>query len=330
MKTGFITKQEFEQRQRNYATADAAVRTMIARKDEAQSSIKSAEAKVQEIQSVIHDLTLVSPRNGQVQYLLAQKGETVAVGEPIATILDFTDLKMVIFLRAAEAGRVTIGDDARVILDAVPDYVIPAKVSFVAANSQFTPKTVETEDERAKLMFRIELRIDRDVLRRYYGKVDAGLKGAGFVLTKRDAKWPSELEVKLPPVPVAEAPSPTPIAQEPVSPTASPPPPPVPMPVAQAPAPAPVSQTAAPAPTPSPAEQASAPAANSAEAQKPSTVETPAAQVASPGPAPQAQGACARSCSCTCSAACRIPSGFKATGRSSGSGDGRAGFSWRA
>ena len=61
---------------------------------------------------------------------------------------------MVIFFNAADAGRLGIGDDARVILDAVPDYVIPADVSFVASDTQFTPKTVETEDERQKLMFR--------------------------------------------------------------------------------------------------------------------------------------------------------------------------------
>ena len=84
---------------------------------------------------------------------MARKGETVAVGEPIVTILDLTDVYMVIFLNAADAGRLGIGDEARVILDAVPDYVIPAEVSFVASDAQFTPKTVETEAEREKLMF---------------------------------------------------------------------------------------------------------------------------------------------------------------------------------
>ena len=129
---------------------------------------------------------------------------------------------MVIFLNAADAGRLGVGDEARVILDAIPDYVIPAEVSFVASDAQFTPKTVETEAEREKLMFRAQLRIDRQVLQRYYGRVETGLRGSGFVRTKPDAKWPAQLEVKLPPEPasppIAEAPASTPAAQTPRSP----------------------------------------------------------------------------------------------------------------
>src|SRR5271157_5992592 len=210
MKSGFITKQAFEERQRNYKSAEAAVINLTARRDEARDAIKVAEAKVQQIESMIHDLTLVSPRNGQVQFQMARKGETVAAGEPIVTVLDLTDLYMVIFLNAADSGRLGIEDEARVILDAVPDYFIPAEVSFVASDAQFTPKTVETEAERAKLMFRAELRIDRQVLQRYYGRVETGLTGSGFVRTRPDAKWPAELEVKLPPAPAPATPAPAP------------------------------------------------------------------------------------------------------------------------
>src|SRR6516225_1916071 len=160
MKTGFITKQLFQERQRNYEAADAAVKNMTAQRDEAQKSIEVAKAKLQEIQAMIADLTLVSPRNGEVQYKLKRAGETVAAGEAIVTVLDLTDIYMIVFLHAADAGRLVMGDEARVILDAVPEYVIPARVSFIASDSQFTPKTVETEDERKKLMFRVNLRID--------------------------------------------------------------------------------------------------------------------------------------------------------------------------
>ena len=95
-----------------------------------------------------------------MQYQLARAGEVVAAGAPIVTILDLTDVYMTIFLPAADAGKLSVGDEARIVLDPVPDYVVPAKVSFVAADAQFTPKTVETKDERAKLMFRIKLKID--------------------------------------------------------------------------------------------------------------------------------------------------------------------------
>jgi HlyD family secretion protein len=198
IKTGFITKQVFDQRRRNFDAAAAAVAAATAQRDQAKSAIKNSEAEVERIQSIITDLTLLSPRNGRVQYLLARAGEVVAAGAPIVTILDLADVYMTIFLPAADAGKLSIGDEARIILDPVPDYIIPAKVSFVAADAQFTPKTVETKDERAKLMFRIKLQVDPKVLQAFYTRVKTGVRGMGFVRTKGDVAWPAELQVKLP------------------------------------------------------------------------------------------------------------------------------------
>jgi HlyD family secretion protein len=206
IKTGYITKQSFDQRRRNYDAAAAAVTAATAQRDQAKSAIKNSEAEVERIQSIITDLTLVSPRNGRVQYLLARAGEVVAAGAPIVTILDLTDVYMTIFLPAADAGRLSIGDEARIILDPVPDYIIPAKVSFVAADAQFTPKTVETKDERTKLTFRIKLQVDPTVLQTFYKKVKTGIRGMGFVRTKGNVDWPTELQVKLPNAPDVKAP----------------------------------------------------------------------------------------------------------------------------
>jgi HlyD family secretion protein len=206
MKSGFITKQVFEQRKRNYDSAVAAVQSFTSQRDQAQSKIKNSEAEVERIESIIMDMTLVSPRIGRVQYQLARAGEVVAAGAPIVTILDLTDVYMTIFLPAAEAGRLTVGDEARIVLDPVPDYVVPAKVSFVAADAQFTPKTVETKDERAKLMFRVKLKVDPQVLQQFYTRVKTGVRGMGFVRTKADVDWPADLEVKLPKPPEVKAP----------------------------------------------------------------------------------------------------------------------------
>jgi HlyD family secretion protein len=206
--SGHITKQTFEQRKRNYESAVAAVQSFTSQRDQALSAIANSEAEVDRIQSIIDDLTLVSPRNGRVQYKLARAGEVVAAGAPIVTILDLTDVYMTIFLPAADAGRLALGDQARIILDPVPDYVVPASVSFVAADAQFTPKTVETRDERAKLMFRTKLQIDPQVLEQFYTRVKTGVRGLGFVRTKRDVEWPDDLQVKLPKPPEAKATAP--------------------------------------------------------------------------------------------------------------------------
>jgi HlyD family secretion protein len=198
IKTQIITQQTFDQRRRNYEAALAGVQEVTARRDEAQSAIKTAEAEVERIEAVLHDLVLVSPKTGRVQYLLRRTGEVVAPGERIMTILDLNDVYMTIFLPAASAGKLEMGGQARIILDPVPQYVIPASISFVATDAQFTPKTVETSDERQKLMFRVKLKVDAQVLKQYASKVKTGVRGLGIVREDAAVAWPEDLQVKLP------------------------------------------------------------------------------------------------------------------------------------
>ncbi|WP_395664339.1 HlyD family secretion protein [Methylocella sp.] len=195
---GNITQQIVDQRRNKYEAAQAADRAAQAQREQAQFAIEAAEAEVQRLEAVIVDLTLVSPRTGRVQYRLARAGEVVAPGQRILTILDLQDVYMTIYLPAADAGKLTLEDEARIIADPVPEYVIPAKVSFVATDAQFTPKSVETADEREKLMFRVKLQIDPKVLEKYHRQVKTGVRGVGFVRLSPKVEWPADLQVKLP------------------------------------------------------------------------------------------------------------------------------------
>ena len=287
-----------------------------------QDAIKAAEAKVEQIKSMISELTLLSPRSGKVQYQLAHAGDSVAAGARIVTLIDLADVYMTVFLRAADAGKVARGDEARIILDEAPNYVVPASVGFMAA-----PNAAEAKQDLARLMLRVDLKVDPKVVETYYGKVEIGLRGAGFVRTRPEAKWPADLQVKLPPAPVAQepTPAPAPVAQEgarasaaiggasaPSAPAAAPMSAAAPAPVAeaskseparQAPAPAsapasaPVTKAAAPVPplpTPAPSSQptsarALAPhPASSAEATRSSSVRREAKLAAPPPPNPAA------------------------------------------
>jgi HlyD family secretion protein len=198
VKSGAVSQQAVEKSRRNYEAAEASVKGVTAQRDQARSAIKNAQAHVERIQSILNDLVMSSPRPGRVQYQLARTGEVVPAGAPIVTILDLTDVYMTIFVPGADATKLEIGGEARIVLDAVPDYVIPATVSFVAADAQFTPKTVETKDERTKLMFRVKLKIDPKLLQQYYTKVKTGVRGIGIVRTDASTAWPSNLQVKLP------------------------------------------------------------------------------------------------------------------------------------
>jgi HlyD family secretion protein len=198
MQSGNITQQLLDQRRNRFEAADAAYAAANAQREEAEASIKSAEAQVEQLQSVLVDLVLVSPRSGRVQYRLARAGEVIAAGQRILTILDLSDVYMTIYLPAEQAGRLTIGDEARTILDPIPEYVLPNTVSFVATEAQFTPKSVETTEEREKLMFRVKLQGDPKVLDQYHKFVKTGVRGLAFVRTDPKIAWPKELEVKLP------------------------------------------------------------------------------------------------------------------------------------
>jgi HlyD family secretion protein len=195
---GYLTRQTFDQRVAKADTAKAALVAAEAQRDQAQFAIKSAEAEVDRIEAVLVDMTLVAPRSGRVQYQLARAGEVVGAGARILTLLDLSDVYMTIYLPAAQAGLLALGDEARITVDPLPQYVIPANVGFVAADAQFTPKSVETADEREKLMFRVKLQIDPRVLKKYHRQAKTGVRGMGFVRTSPSIQWPEDLTVKLP------------------------------------------------------------------------------------------------------------------------------------
>jgi HlyD family secretion protein len=202
---GWLTKQQFDQRVDKADASNAALDAAEKNRDAAQFLVISSEAEVERISSIITDLTLVSPRDGRVQYRIHRSGEVVNAGTRILQILDLNDVYMTIYLPAAQAGKLALGDEARTILDPYPDLVLPAKVSFVATEAQFTPKPVETAAEREKLIFRVKLQADPDVLRKYHSQVKTGIRGIGFVRTEPRVPWPENLAVKLPEEPQAQS-----------------------------------------------------------------------------------------------------------------------------
>ena len=183
VKQGWLTKQVFDQRVDKADAGKAALDAAEKQRDAARSTVISTEAEVERISSIIADLTLLSPRDGRVQYRIHRSGEVVNAGTRILQILDLNDVYMTIYLPAAQAGQLALGDEARMILDPYPDLVIPANVSFVATEAQFTPKPVETAAEREKLIFRVKLQVDPEVLRKYHAEVKTGIRGMGFVRT---------------------------------------------------------------------------------------------------------------------------------------------------
>lgn len=175
--------------------AIVAARTQVV---SAQSAITAVEATVTRIKADIDDSALNAPRDGRVQYRVAQPGEVLAAGGKVLNLVDLADVYMTFFVPETVAGKLALGSEVHLILDAAPQYVIPTKVSFVASTAQFTPKTVETASERQKLMFRVKAQIDRQLLQKHLHLVKTGLPGMAWIKLDPQAQWPAELATKVP------------------------------------------------------------------------------------------------------------------------------------
>jgi HlyD family secretion protein len=180
------------------AAADAAISTAKAQIINAEANVTSAQATIERVQADIDQSTLKAPRDGRVQYRVSQPGEVLPGGGKVLNMVDLGDVYMTFFLPTEWAGRVQLGAEARIVLDAAPEFVIPAKVTFVADVAQFTPKTVETAEERQKLTFRIKAHIEKDLLRKHVRDVKTGLPGVAYVQLDPQAAWPAHLQVRLP------------------------------------------------------------------------------------------------------------------------------------
>lgn len=191
---GHTTQEQLDVRVSDQKVAEANVTAAKAALLSAQRSVDAAAAAVDAVQSNLDDTDLTSPTIGRVLYRLAEPGEVVASGGSVLTIVDLSEVYLEFFLPASQAHRVAIGSDARIKLDVLKG-TIPANVTFVSPVSQFTPKQVETTDEREKLMFRIKVRIPEELIKNYLEYVKTGVRGVAYVrlYSETPSDWPKSL-----------------------------------------------------------------------------------------------------------------------------------------
>lgn len=209
---GASSEQELDDDRARMNSAQAALRATRAQVTAAQAAIDAATSQVvgmratvtaaaatiARIEADITDSALTAPRAGRVQYRIAQPGEVLAGGGKLLNLVDIADVYMTFFVPETTAGKMALGSEVHIVLDAAPQYVIPAKVIFVASTAQFTPKTVETASERQKLMFRVKAQIDPDLLLKHLKLVKTGLPGMAWLKLDAQAQWPDKLAVKVP------------------------------------------------------------------------------------------------------------------------------------
>jgi HlyD family secretion protein len=148
--------------QHAYDRAQALLKTQAGTQrtlDEAEAALRTAQARLNSAQTRLARRKVFSPVAGPVQQIYFRVGELVPAGKPIVAILPPTNLKVRFFVNEATLPKLKIGDPVAVSCDGCPGD-IPAKITFIARSSEFTPPVIYSMDERSKLVFLIEARTD--------------------------------------------------------------------------------------------------------------------------------------------------------------------------
>jgi HlyD family secretion protein len=175
---GTATKHEAEQADLAWAVVREQLTTLLAQQAQAQAVLAEAE-------SVLDDLTVRAPASGIVTQRLVDDGEVVAPGAPLFDIVDLDRLYLKVYVPEKEIGKVRLGLPARIYTDAFPNEPLAATVRYIAAQAQFTPKEVQTPDERVKLVYAVKLYLDANPQHR----ATPGLPADAVIRWEEGAPW---------------------------------------------------------------------------------------------------------------------------------------------
>jgi len=190
IKQSFSSQLELDQNVNALEKSQARLTSLEANKKALQASHKSLLASIESQEIDLGDMNIYAPASGVLLYKLVEDGEILGNNGKLFIMYNPDDLYMTIYMPSEKAGQVKLGEPAMVKLDAYPNRVFPAKVTFVAENAEFTPKEVETQQERQKLVFRVKLTLDDNSQR----EAKPGMPGDGYIKLDADKDWPSYLQ----------------------------------------------------------------------------------------------------------------------------------------
>lgn len=144
-----------------------------------------AYAVLDEAESVLKDLTIKAPTNGTVTTRMVDVGEVVAAGAPLLEVVDLDRLYLKVYVPEVQIGKLRLDLPARVYTDAFPDEPFEATVRYIASKAEFTPKEVQTPDERVKLVYAVKLYLSENPDHR----LTPGLPADAVIRWKEDVAW---------------------------------------------------------------------------------------------------------------------------------------------
>jgi HlyD family secretion protein len=144
-----------------------------------------ADAVLNEAESVLKDLTITAPTSGTVTTRMVDTGEVIAAGAPLLELVDLDRLYLKVYVPEVQIGKLRLDLPARIFTDAFPEQPFEATVRYIASKAEFTPKEVQTPDERVKLIYAVKLYLTANPAHR----LTPGLPADAIVRWKDDVAW---------------------------------------------------------------------------------------------------------------------------------------------
>jgi HlyD family secretion protein len=153
--------------------------------EQAQATVRHAEAGHREAITTKADLTISAPTDGVVMTRTTEEGEVVAAGSALVTVVDLDRLYLRVFVPEAQIGMLRLGLRAQIYTDAFPDKSFPATVRYISSRAEFTPREVQSPEERVKLVYAVKLYLDANPDH----KLTPGLPADAMIRWKDGVPW---------------------------------------------------------------------------------------------------------------------------------------------
>ncbi len=155
---GQLAQAEAELARLRAGTTAESIAALEAQRAQAQAALAATVANLKALDIELERTNLVAPSAGLVLQRLVHEGELAAPGAPLFTLADLDEVTLTVYVPEAELGRVALGQAADVVVDA---YVqsFPGEVSYIASQAEFTPKNVQTQEERVHMVFAVKIRL---------------------------------------------------------------------------------------------------------------------------------------------------------------------------
>lgn len=190
VRDGTVPPARREQAANALAEAQGRLASLDAGLAQVQSRIQALGESVRLAESQLNKATVVAPLTATVLIKSIEPGELAAPGRPIATLIDLSRMEIKVYVPESEVGKVRLGADARVRIDAFPDRYRDARVARVDSQAQFTPRDIHMPDERVRLVFGVTLALENED-----GRLKPGMPADAWIRWDPALAWPAELIV---------------------------------------------------------------------------------------------------------------------------------------